>query len=91
MTKDEAEQIAIDALAWLATDPELLGVFLGATGAAADDLRARADDPAFLGSVLDFLVMDDAWVIGFCDAEGLNYERPLRARAVLNGEEMHWT
>jgi hypothetical protein len=35
--------------------------------------------------VLDFLLMDDAWVVAFCDAAGLPYEAPMRARAALPG------
>lgn len=87
-----AELVAVRALGWLAEDPELLGVFLGSTGASADDLRAGAADPAFLGSVLDFLLMDDAWIVAFCDAAGLPYDAPMRARAALpGGQAVHWT
>ena len=92
MSPERAEQIAISALIWLSTNEELLPVFLGASGASAADLRAQADRPEFLASVLEFITMDDAWVIGFCDAEGLKYEEPLRARYALPGAEaVHWT
>lgn len=90
--QDRAEWVAIRALAWLAANDEVMPVFLGATGAAADDLRDRASDPAFLVSVLDFLMQDDVWVIAFCDGEGLGYDAPMRARHSLpGGQEMHWT
>lgn len=92
MTPEFAETIAIAALGWLAGNDELLPVFLGATGASAETLRAQATDQAFLVSVLDFLLLDDAWVIAFCDAEGLAYEAPMMARQVLpGGEQLHWT
>ena len=92
MTPETAEEIAIAALAWLAGNDELCPVFLGSTGAAAADLRAQADDPAFLASVLDFVTMDDAWVVAFCDMVGLAYDQPLRARQALPGaEQVHWT
>ena len=92
MTPDSAETIALQALAWLAGHDELLPVFLGASGASEADLRAGASDPAFLAALLDFLTMDDAWVVAFCDAEGLAYEDPLAARRALpGGGEMHWT
>ena len=91
-TPEAAETLALDALAWLVSQDELLPVFLGATGASADDLRARASDPEFLGAVLDFLCMDDAWVVAFCDQAGLRYDRPMMARACLpGGETLHWT
>jgi len=92
MTQDSAETVALGALGWLAGHDELLPVFLGATGASEADLRARAADPEFLGAVLDFLTMDDAWITAFCDAQGLGYDVPMRARAVLpGGAEMSWT
>jgi len=91
-SQDAAETLALKALAWLVTNDDLLPVFLGATGASEDDLRVQAGDPAFLGSVLDFLMMDDAWVIAFCDANSLAYQQPMFARAVLpGGEQVHWT
>jgi hypothetical protein len=90
--RDTAETTALRALGWLASQDDLLPVFLGATGASEDDLRARAVEPEFLGSVLDFVMMDDAWVIAFCDAENLPYDRPMMARAALpGGAQVHWT
>ncbi|SLN28182.1 DUF3572 domain-containing protein [Roseisalinus antarcticus] len=92
MSPERAETIALLALGWLVSNEELSPVFLGSTGAAAEDLRARASDPAFLASVLEFLTMDDAWVMGFCDASDLPYEAPLQAHYALPGaEHVHWT
>lgn len=92
MKQDAAETLALRALGWLAGNDELFPVFLGATGASAGDVAARAGDPVFLGSVLDFLLMDDAWVIGFCDSAGLAYTLPLQARGALpGGAQTHWT
>ncbi len=92
MQQESAETIALQALAWLAGDDALLSVFLGATGASELDLRRRAAEPEFLGAVLDFLMMDDAWVVTFCDAQGLKYETPMLARAALpGGQQVSWT
>lgn len=92
MRQDQAETIALKALGWLATNDELLPVFLGSTGSDVEKLRDGAGDPAFLGGLLDFICMDDQWVIEFCDTEGLAYDTPMRARAALpGGGEMHWT
>jgi len=92
MTPEQAEEIAIEALGWLAGNEDLCPVFLASTGAAAEDLRALARDPAFLASVLEFVTMDDAWVVAFCDTQGLAYDAPLGARQVLPGaEQVHWT
>lgn len=92
MRQEHAETIAARALAWLANNDDLLPVFMGATGAGAEDIRARAGEADFLGSVLDFLMMDDAWVVGFCDDAGLAYDAPMQARLALpGGAQTHWT
>ncbi|WP_172293443.1 DUF3572 domain-containing protein [Pseudoruegeria sp. HB172150] len=92
MQQDRAETVAAQALAWLAASDDMIGVFLGATGASVDDIRARSGDPEFLGSVLDFLMMDDTWVVAFCDSGSLPYETVMQARAALpGGAQVHWT
>ena len=92
MTPEAAQTLALKALGWLVSNEELCPVFLGATGTGAEELRARAADADLQASVLEFLTMDDAWVIAFCDAEGLAYDLPLRARYALPGaEQIHWT
>lgn len=92
MKQSVAETIALQALGWLAGNDELFPVFLGSSGATAGDLAAQAGDPAFLGAVLDFILMDDAWVVGFCDSAGLGYDMAMRARQALpGGREESWT
>ncbi len=92
MNREHAETIALSALGWLATNDELLPVFLGSTGAGVEDLRTRLDEPAFLRSILGFVTMNDDWVIAFCDAAGLAYDQPLRAlHALPGGAPVEWT
>ncbi|MEM8591818.1 MAG: DUF3572 domain-containing protein [Pseudomonadota bacterium] len=92
MLKERAETMALTALGWLAGHDDLMPVFLGSTGASLDDLRARASEPEFLGSVLDFILMDDAWVVELCDAQGWEYTDLAAARAALpGGEQVNWT
>ena len=89
---DEAQVVALQALSWIVGNDELRDVFLGASGACADDLKTNARDPAFLASVLDFLLMDDVWITGFCDANNLDYLRPAQARQYLPGGNLpNWT
>ncbi|MEX0369288.1 MAG: DUF3572 domain-containing protein [Tateyamaria sp.] len=91
-SQESAEVVGLHAVAWMAGNDELLPVFLGATGASEADLRARLSDPGFLGALLDFIMMDDAWVTAFCDAHGLTYDTPMRARMSLpGGGDVHWT
>lgn len=92
LSRDAAEAVGLNCLAWLLADEDLLPVFMGSTGASEADLRAGASDPAFLGSLLDFLLMDDAWVLRFCEAEGVAPEVPMQARQALpGGQSVHWT
>lgn len=92
LRQETAETLALGALEWLVGNEELLPIFLGSTGAGLDDIRAGATDPEFLGSVLDFLLMDDAWVTAFCDAKSLPYDQLMQVRAALpGGQAMHWT
>lgn len=92
ISADAAETLALQALAWLVGQEDLLPVFLGSSGASEDDIRTQAQNAEFLGSVLDFLMMDDAWIISFCDAHSIAYEQPMMARAMLpGGQQIHWT
>ncbi|MGR3616537.1 MAG: DUF3572 domain-containing protein [Paracoccaceae bacterium] len=92
LAPDAAETLALKALTWLIGNEDLLPVFLGASGAGVDDIKTRAGEPEFLGSVLDFLMMDDAWIMAFCDAVGVVYELPIQARMALpGGAQVNWT
>jgi hypothetical protein len=90
--RDQAETIALKALAWLAGNEDLLPQFLGASGLGPDELATRAAEPELLGAVLDFILMNDDWVQAFCRGEHLAYDRLMAARVALpGGKQMHWT
>ena len=72
MSPENAQTIALQALGWLVGNEELCPVFLGATGGSVEDLRTQASAPAFQAAVLDFLTMDDSWVMEFCDLHSLS-------------------
>jgi hypothetical protein len=94
MTKgrDFAEIVALKALTWVVSQEDMLGGFLGTSGTARDELRQRVSEPEFLGSVLDYILTDDAWVIAFCDENDLAYEVPMTARQALpGGQDVSWT
>lgn len=92
MNQNQAEMTGIKALGWLAGQDELLTRFLGMTGIEAGDIRVRAQDPEFLGFVLDFLLTEDQLVIDFCEASGIATEAPMQARMVLPGGDIpNWT
>lgn len=92
LSLNSAELLAIEALSWLVANEDLLPVFLGSSGASAADLRQSASDPEFLASVLDFLLMDDAWISEFCQSADYKLDFPMRARAALpGGAQVNWT
>ena len=81
--REVAEIVAIQALNFIAGDPERLGLFLAETGIGPQNLRAAAADPAFLASVLDFVLRDDATVQAFAKASELHPTNVAAAREVL--------
>ncbi|MEM7596990.1 MAG: DUF3572 domain-containing protein [Pseudomonadota bacterium] len=92
LSQESAEAFGLKCLAWLVAEEDLLPVFMGSTGVSEADLRENASDPVFLGSVLDFLLMDDAWVLRFCEAAGVAPELAMQARQALpGGRNVHWT
>jgi hypothetical protein len=92
MRQELAETAALGALGWLVSRQDLLEVFLGSTGAGPEDLKARAAEPEFLASVLDFILMDDAWVMDCATAIGLAPEHLVHLRQALPGGELpNWT
>ncbi len=92
LTREKAEEIALFSLGWLAGNDELLPVFLAASGASLEDLKNGATDPAILASVLDFLMMDDRWVIECCTSLNQPFEVLQMARHMLPGGDLpNWT
>ncbi len=92
MTPSYAEEIAIKALLWVAAEPERISGFLGMTGASAEDLRAGAKNPEFLGFVLDYILMDDQNVLALADETDMRPEDVMQARQHLpGGANPEWT
>ena len=81
--REVAEIVAVQALSFIAGDPERLGSFLAESGIGPDTLRTAAADPHFLGSVLDFVMRDDATVTAFADASQLHPTNIAAARQAL--------
>lgn len=89
---EQAEALALQALAWLIGQDELRDQFLGLSGLSVDDLRQNAQNPEVLGGLLDFLLQDDTRIQDFCDACNHPPEAPFLARQALPGGEIHhWT
>ena len=86
--REAAEIVAVQALGFIAGDPERLGAFLAETGIGPQSLRAAASDPQFLVSVLDFVLRDDATVQAFAKTSELHPTNIAAAREVLG--DVRW-
>jgi hypothetical protein len=82
--REVAEIVAVQALSFVASDPERLGIFLAETGIGPETLRSAAADPHFLARVLDFVLRDDATVKAFAAASELDPATIAAAREVLD-------
>jgi hypothetical protein len=81
--REVAEIVAIQALSFIAGEPERLGLFLAESGLGPETLRSAATEPPFLASVLDFVLRDDATVKAFASASQLHPTNIAAARQVL--------
>ena len=81
---EEAETLAIGALAFLASEPEALSRFLRLTGLSPDSLRIAAGEPGFLAGLLDYFLANEALLIDYARDAGIAPEEIARARAALD-------
>lgn len=86
-SRDEAEAIAVRAIAHIAADDDRLGRFLALTGLEPDGLRAAAREPSFLASVLDHLAGHEPDLLAFASEAGVAPEKVAAARLVLSGPD----
>ena len=85
LTLDEAERLAIGALAFLAGRPEALSRFLALNGIGPATLRSAAADPGFLAGVLDHFLGHEALLIEYAGDAGIPPEQISAARRALGG------
>ena len=92
MTSQEAEIYAFKVTNWLISNQDLLNVFMSSTGVNEATIKSDFHDGVFLASVLDFLLLDDNWVIAASDAMQLEPDAMYSARLLLpGGERVNWT
>lgn len=84
-TVEDAEALALRALAFLASDPSRLEGFLAETGLGPQNLRAAAQEPGFLASVLDHIAGSDSLLLELAGNLSLNPETIAAARLRLAG------
>ena len=83
--REDAELLAIQALAFIAEEPERLGAFLAVTGLASEGIREAARDPGFLAGVLDHMLGDESLLLAFAADAGIDPAAIGRARTALGG------
>ncbi len=88
--RDEAEILALRALAFLGEEEGRIMRFLSATGLSPADLRAEAEarDARFLAGVLDHLLADEPLLLVFAAEAGIDPSAIAQGRAqLLPGED----
>jgi hypothetical protein len=81
---DVLDQIAADALTFLAADPSRLGRFFDVTGLSVAHLREAAGTPAFTAHLLDYLTADAGRLTAFSVEKGYAPEAVEAIRAHLS-------
>lgn len=85
MTHDLAATLGLNGLAFLVDCGPALDRFFDLTGVRPAELRARADEPDFLVSVLDFLLSDEELLTRFCSEFQADVRAVHMARHTLSG------
>ena len=86
MPHEAAEALAIQALTFIAAEPERLGRFLAVTGIGPAEIRMAAREPGFLVGVLDYLAADERLIAAFAAEAGFDAADLAKAHAALGGE-----
>jgi hypothetical protein len=81
----DPETLALQALAYIASEDDRLQRFLSLTGIEPGSLRGLAQDPAGLGAVLDYMLGWEPLLLEFAAAAHLPPEGIAAARRKLPG------
>lgn len=84
LTPEAAEIVAIDALSFLATEPEILSRFMALTGIEPASLRRAAANPTFLTGVLDYFLSDEGLLVRYAANAGIPADEIDAARRALS-------
>jgi hypothetical protein len=88
--RENAEALAIQALGFVAADPDLLPRFLAITGIEAGSIRQAAREPGFLAGVLQFILAHEPTLLRFSEESGIPPQNVSSAlRALPFGNDQH--
>ena len=82
---NDAEALALSALAATLADERRAVRFLDLSGIGTDELRGRAEDPALLAAVIRFLEAHEPDLIDVAEAIGVGPQELVAAREALEG------
>lgn len=82
-SRDQAEEIGLAGLAFLAEDPTRLVRFLELTGVSVDKLHKEAGTPAMLAAILAHLLLDESLLMVFAAEKRIAADAVAPAEAVL--------
>lgn len=85
LTRERAEILALEALAWLVGQPDAIARFLTISGVEASDLRLAVGDAGLQASVLDYLLGHENLLLDFCQSASLKPQEVHTARYRLEG------
>jgi hypothetical protein len=83
LSRQAAEMLAIQALGFIAEEPERLNRFLGMTGIPLAHIRGAADEPGFLAGVLEHMLGEESLLAAFAASAGIDPTVVARARGAL--------
>jgi hypothetical protein len=86
ITREAAEHLAIQALAYLGEESDRLARFLALSGLDPNTIRAAAHDPRFLAGVLEYVAADEALLIAFAAHAQVAPEMLAAGRNLLSGQ-----
>jgi hypothetical protein len=85
-SREAAEMLAIQALAFIAEEPERLNALGSATGISLEAIRDAASEPDFLAGVLEHMLGDESLLIAFAESAAIDPAGIARARRALGGK-----
>jgi hypothetical protein len=84
-TRETAEMLAVQALSFIAEEPQSLSRFLDTSGISVVQIRTAAAEPRFLAGVLEYMLSDETLLRAFADQAGIDPAELAHAASALGG------
>lgn len=90
MTLEAAETLALQGLAFIASDPPRLSRFLSLTGIDPGELKAWDGNRGLHGAILEYLLGDESLLLVFASEAGCDPQTILPTQALLSGDSIDY-